>query len=243
MGTIVGRGGTGVAPKATFITCRGCNTASCTEAALLKCGEFTTCPTQPDGSDEDCSKKPALSSNSWGGGQENSWYNDVVNAWRAADIVPIFAIGNSGPGCRSANSPGDQTGLISVGATTSTNTVASFSSHGPTLISARIKPEVSAPGQNVRSAGHTGDNVYVALSGTSMATPHVAGAVAVLLSKNNELSFDQIDTLLKENTLRPRLEQIICTGGGVNITNPWPNNSFGHGKIDLKLAADAAPSA
>ncbi|ODM94269.1 Bacillopeptidase F [Orchesella cincta] len=61
MGTIVGRGGTGVAPKATYISCRGCDTASCTEPALLACGQFTTCPTLPDGTEEIVLKKPALS--------------------------------------------------------------------------------------------------------------------------------------------------------------------------------------
>jgi subtilisin family serine protease len=232
--------GTGVAPKAKYISCRGCDTASCTEVALITCGQFTTCPTQPDGSNADCSKKPTLSSNSWGGGSEDAFYNDIINAWKAADIVPVFAIGNAGPGCRTANSPGDQVGVISVGATTNTNAVASFSSHGPTLFTSRIKPEVSAPGQNVRGASHLSDTEYVTFSGTSMATPHVAGAVALLLSKDNSLTFSQIDTLLKENNVRPRLESVVCTGGGVNITNPWPNNSFGHGKIDVKLAADAA---
>jgi len=239
MGTIVGRGGIGVAPNATYISCRGCGDASCTEPALLGCGQWTTCPTQPDGTDEDCSKKPALSSNSWGGGSESAWYNDVIQAWRSADIIPIFAIGNSGPFCRTANSPGDQLNLISVGATTNLDAVASFSSHGPTLLSSRIKPEISAPGQDVRSAGHLGDSEYATFSGTSMATPHVAGAVALLLSKNNNLKFAEIDAALKNTAIHPRMEQVICTGGGVNITNPWPNNSFGHGRIDVKLAADS----
>lgn len=49
MSTIAGRGGTGVAPKSKFVTCRGCDTSQCTEPALLACGQWTTCPTQPDG--------------------------------------------------------------------------------------------------------------------------------------------------------------------------------------------------
>jgi subtilisin family serine protease len=161
-----------------------------------------------------------------------------MNAWRAADIAPIFAIGNSGPGCRSANSPGDRAAAIAVGATTLQDAVASFSSHGPSQVALRIKPDCSAPGQNVRSASHTSDTGYSILSGTSMACPHVAGAYAVLKSKTQSASIDEIATALYDSAVRPDFGNVVCTGGGVNITYPWPNNSFGWGRIDVRSALD-----
>jgi hypothetical protein len=86
-------------------------------------------------------------------------------------FTPIsLLLGNAGPGCRTANSPGDQPGVISVGATDSSSAVASFSSHGPSAVALRIKPEVSAPGVNIRSASHRGDELTAILSGTSMAS-------------------------------------------------------------------------
>jgi subtilisin family serine protease len=242
MGTIVGRDGTGVAPGAQFIACVGCGAQGCPEGALLDCAQFTTCPTNPDGSDADCALKATVSSNSWGGGNEQTWYDDPIAVYIAADIVPLFAIGNAGPGCRSANSPGDRPTAISVGATTRTDTVASFSSHGPTLISARIKPEVSAPGQGIRSASSEGDDLYVEFSGTSMATPHVAGVIALLRSKSPSSSISQVQQWLESTAEHPRIESIVCTGGGVNITNPWPNNSFGNGRVSALKAVNAATS-
>jgi len=238
MGTIAGTGGTGVAPRSKWIACKGCDTSSCTEDALLRCGQWTTCPHLPDGTAPDCTKKPALSSNSWGGGTQDPWFNDVVNAWQSASIVPVFAIGNSGPGCRSANSPGDQPNLISVGATNFQDAVAAFSSHGPVGLVNRVKPEISAPGNNVRSAGHLSDTAYTILSGTSMATPHVAGAVAVLLSKNPSATFAEISNAMYTTTVRPDFGEVVCTGG-VNATNPWPNNSFGWGRLDVNRAQAA----
>src|SRR4051812_17636775 len=82
-------------------------------------------------------------SNSWGGGQGSTFYNSVISSWNSAGITPVFAIGNSGSACGTANSPGDQANLISVGATTnSNNAMASFSSRGPSRSGSTLKPEV-----------------------------------------------------------------------------------------------------
>ncbi|OXA58027.1 bacillopeptidase F [Folsomia candida] len=238
MGSIVGRNGTGVASESMWVACKGCSTSACSEYALISCGEWTFCPTNWDGTGSDCTKRPNLSSNSWGGGQEDAWYDEVINSWNSVNIIPIFALGNSGPGCRTANSPGDRPNVISVGATNADDAVAVFSSHGPTLATSVIKPEVSAPGVNIRSCGIATDTSYTLLSGTSMATPHVAGAVAILLQAGLATR-PEIATALETTTVRPEIPEIVCTGGGVNITYPWPNNSYGWGRIDVSAALNS----
>jgi len=230
MGSICGTHGIGVAPDSKWIACIGCTTITCAEDALLACGQWTLCPTLWDGTEPDCSKAPDISSNSWAGGQGDPIFNDVIDAWQVGGIVPVFGIGNSGPFCTTANSPGDQPNVISVGATTINDTVAIFSSHGPAAEDInRVKPEISAPGVNIRSASNLGVSAYAIKSGTSMSCPHVAGAIAVLLSKNPELTFGEIEEALYGYTLQPFIEETPCG----NVTDFWPNNSFGWGRVDL----------
>ena len=149
MGTILGSGGIGVAPSATWMACKGCGTSSCSNNALTACGQFMQCPTLTDGSRRDCSKAPMIVSNSWGGGQGGTFFNGIINAWRAGGIIPVFSIGNSGPNCGTANSPGDQPNLISVGATDANDALASYSSVGPAR-SGATKPDIAAPGSSTK---------------------------------------------------------------------------------------------
>jgi subtilisin family serine protease len=229
---IAGKNGVGVAPGAKWMACKGCSTSSCTENALLACGQWVTCPTWSDGSNEDCSKAPTLSSNSWGGGQGDQFYNPVINAWHVAGITPVFAIGNGGPLCTTANSPGDQN-VISVGASTAANGLALFSSKGPS-IDGNIKPEISAPGENIRSASHTGDNAYATNSGTSMACPHVAGVVALVKAAHPGITYIELMSLLT-GTATKNLTPTARNCGGID-TSTFPNNSYGYGKVNARNA-------
>ena len=234
MGTIVGTNGIGVAPGAKWLACKGCSSRGCTEAALVGCGQYILCPTDTDGKNKNCALAPHVSSNSWGGGRGQRFYDKVVNAWRAADIVPVFANGNSGPRCKSANSPGDYETVIGVGASTIDNGLASFSSVGP-AVSGLVKPDVSAPGLNVRSAWHTGDNAYKAISGTSMACPHTAGVIALMLAKKGTMRYDDIYDSITASATIHGLVRPGSTCGGVSEYD-YPNNAFGFGIIHAENA-------
>lgn len=190
-----------------------------------------------EGNNADCSKAPLISSNSWGGASNSFWYKDVVDAWAASGIIPIFANGNAGPRCGTANSPGDYDNVIGVGATTSSDTLARFSSVGP-AVSGLTKPNIAAPGQNVNSAWIGTDSSYRAISGTSMACPHVAGVVALMLADKGTLTYDEIYTAL---TVSAATEGLTGPGKncGGNDELTYPNNAFGYGVSHAPNAIDA----
>ncbi|KAF0698753.1 Aste57867_10658 [Aphanomyces stellatus] len=188
-----------VAPDAQWISCRACGAdGSCKESDLLVCMQFMLCPTDATGQFADCAKAPRVVNNSWGAGGRANFpnYKAAVAAWRHAGIVPVFSNGNNGNGgCGTVGSPADYDDVISVGSIDSTGHLASTSSRGPT-VQGRVKPDVVAPGMNIMSASSQGDDLYVSMSGTSMAAPHVTAAIALLLSANPHLTYDDLYTLL-----------------------------------------------
>ncbi|CAG7726800.1 unnamed protein product [Allacma fusca] len=242
-GNIAGREkGIGVAPGAQWISCLGCKADGCYEEDLLGCGQWAFCPTLTDGSAEDCSKAPALVSNSWGGGNEDPFYDPVLALWLEAGIVPVFAIGNSGPLCSTANSPGDSELAIGVGSINSVRQTSYFSSRGPTKVTQRIQPDVSAPGTDITSSYFLSTTSYYTMSGTSMATPHVAGVVALLLQADPTLTPAEIKTLLTENAVAHSSIGAVCNGKN---DRTYPNNQAGYGLLeaDVLLAAVKARKA
>ena len=123
--------------------------------------------------------RPNIVTNSWG--DNECWNTDswlITQVWIDDGIMPSFANGNAGPGAGTVGSPGGYPFLVGVGAINAANfTIAGFSSRGPSCYGGVLKPDVVAPGVNVRSSVPT--NSYAVYSGTSMATPHVAGVMAL----------------------------------------------------------------
>ena len=141
MGTMVGGDGpgpftpdTGVAPGAQWMAAKGCEDFGCSDIALLSAGQFILEPTDLDGENPDRSKRPDIVNNSWGGGPGDTFYLEIVQAWRAAGIIPVFSSGNPGPFCGEGGSPGDFLESFSAGATDINDEIAEFSGRGPSVV-------------------------------------------------------------------------------------------------------------
>jgi subtilisin family serine protease len=241
MGTMVGDDGDpganqiGVAPHAKWIAAKGCETNSCSTTALLASGQFMLAPTDLTGLNPQPSLRPDIVNNSWvnsNGG--DPFYQATVQAWVASGIFPTFSNGNTGPGCSTVGSPASYPESYGVGAYDIDNAIASFSSRGPAPagFGGAIKPNISAPGVNVRSSFNNGS--YGLLNGTSMAAPHVSGAVALLWSGAPSLrrNISGTEALLNQTA--------IDTAGGCGGTTE-NNNTFGEGRLNVLAAMQAAP--
>lgn len=249
MGTMIGSdtlNAIGVSPNSKWIACRNMERGYGSPATYLECFEWFLAPTDLNDENPDPEKAPHVINNSWScpemeGCNESNWFilEEAVNNLKAAGVVVVVSAGNSGPACNTISTPASIfENSFTVGATASNDTIAAFSSRG--TISAdstfRLKPNVSAPGVQVRSCIR--DNQYRAFSGTSMAGPHVAGAVALMISANPTLSgkVDVIEDIL-ESTAVPKTDTLNCDGiSGMEIPNPV----YGYGRIDVLAAVEQA---
>ena len=249
MGTMIGSEGDnqiGVAPDAQWCACRNMERGYGTPFTYIECFEWFLAPTDLNNENPDPSKAPHVINNSWGcppteGCNPDNFelMNIVVNNLRAAGIVVVVSAGNDGSGCGSVYTPAAiYEGSFSIGATRSNDTIAGFSSRGPVWSdgSNRLKPNVCAPGTNVRSSVPGGGYDYS--SGTSMAGPHVAGLVALMISANPALA-GQVDLIedIIESTAVPKTTDEQC---GDIPGSQVPNNTYGFGRVDALAAVEAA---
>ncbi|MFI5933094.1 S8 family serine peptidase [Actinoplanes sp. NPDC051494] len=237
-GTMVGDDGNGnqigVAPGATFISAKGCESGNCSDTSLLASGQWVLAPTDSNGQNPRPDLRPDVVNNSWGGGRGDLWYQQTVQAWVAAGIFPAFAAGNAQTApCNTVSNPGDYPDAYAVGAYDVNNAIGYFSLKGTSSIDGSIKPDISAPGLDVRSSVPGGG--YEAWDGTSMATPHVAGAVALLWSAAPSLRGDIAATRELLDFGATDVNDTSCGGTADD------NNVFGEGRLDIYKSVIEAP--
>lgn len=250
MGNMVGDDGAdnkiGVAPNAQWIGCRNMDGGVGTPATYLECFEWLLAP-YPNGgnsrTDGRADLAPHIINNSWSCPPSEGCAPDTlletVRAMKAAGIMVVVAAGNDGSSCGSvSDSPGSYAGeLLSTAAWNYYGReIAFFSSRGPSAFNGGLAPDITAPGTPVRSSVPGGG--YDSKGGTSMASPHVAGVVALMWSANPRLigNIDRTMEIIHE-TAEPRSNSETC--GGIPA-GTFPNNTWGYGMVDAYHAVEAA---
>ncbi|MFO7638045.1 MAG: S8 family serine peptidase, partial [bacterium] len=243
----------GVAPEALIMACRVRTVAdSLAETQVWAAMEFVVSPPLSPGNGGDVITMSLGWINAWN--PMRKLWRDGCNNVGAAGVTMIVAAGNerstSPPNsCRTPGSvpppwwnpenigTGSLSNVISIGATNSSDAIATFSSRGPVewgtvagyndyaYPPGLTRPDVAAPGVDVKSCRHNSNNTYTTMSGTSMATPHTAGVAALMLSKNPNLLPAVIDSILETTAL-----DLGPTGKDMD---------FGAGRIDALAAVNA----
>jgi serine protease AprX len=225
MGVMVGgdAGGTtvGVAPGAQWIAVKIFNDAGGSTATAIHSGfQWLLDPDQnPSTADA-----PHVVNNSWTYSNPGCFldFEPDMQSLRAAGILPIFAAGNGGPYSNTSFSPGNNPSAFAVGAINNNSQLYAYSSRGPTTCGGSTGPfpELVAPGVNIRTTGLYGG--YSTASGTSLAAPHVAGGLALLLS-----AYPNLPATVQQNALLNSAMDLGVAG---------PDDAYGYGRLDIAAA-------
>lgn len=225
MGTMVGKAPgyqIGVAPAARWIAARGCAGNSCFPNHLIAAGQWMLAPTNLANAAPNPAMRPHIVNNSWTHcASANTFYQGVVQAWRAGNIFPAFAAGNY---CPKIGAPASYPESFASGATDINDVIAPFSSKGASPLTLLVKPEITAPGVAVLSSLAGGG--YGLLDGTSMASPHTAGCAALILSAKPGLPAYQVERVLAYTA--------------VDLGPGGPDMTYGIGRINCFSAVDWA---
>jgi subtilisin family serine protease len=220
MGVMVGgdAGGTsiGIAPDARWIAVKIFNDRGTATTAGIHAGFQWLLDPDHDPATADA---PDVVVDSWtfaNAGCDLSFQPDLRNL-RAAGILPVFAAGNGGPLGGTSFSPANNAEAFAVGGTDAADVIDSSSSRGPSACDQEIFPRLVAPGVDVRTTDLYG--LYTSVTGTSIAAPQVAGALALLLGALPGSDADRQAAALQR--------------GAVDAGAPGANNDYGAGRLDI----------
>jgi subtilisin family serine protease len=239
----------GVAPGSTWIACKGCEGDTCSDLALTECAQWIAAPTELMSGNcgsslsatHDPDKRPHVVNNSWGDTASDPWFQTFVRNWQAFGIFPAFSAGNQNF-CGSAGSPGDYPESFSSANIQSNGIIhPSYSSRGPSSFGSipYCKPNIAAPGTGIYSSVPT--NLYGYFTGTSMASPHSAGTVALLwqacptLLGQVDLTFQILQNSAGVAPADPCASTTGCADAGCNCT-------YGYGYLDAHAAVMNCPT-
>jgi bacillopeptidase F len=218
----------GMAPDASWIAAKIFDNSGV--ATLSAIHESMQWLLDPDG-DSETDDAPDIVNNSWSllnsADECDVEFEEDLVTLRAAEIVVVFAAGNSGPNSSTSMSPADNSPVrVAVGSVDESWTIDSSSARGPSACTGSFFPHVVAPGVAVESTGLTFGglfpNHYESVSGTSFAASHVAGAFALLKSAVPEATLEELEAAMEETTY--------------DLGAPGPDNQYGAGLIDVAAA-------
>jgi subtilisin family serine protease len=259
-GTIVGLDGdnqVGVAPGVRWIACRNMRHGLGNPGSYVSCMEFLLAPFPHGGDplqDGDPERGAHVVNNSWGCPPEEGCLPDTLRValdnLRTAGQMMVVSAGNDGPACSTVqHAPAIYESGFTVGAINRSDKATTFSSRGPVTVddSQRAKPDIVAPGVDIRSSVPDG---YASVPGTSAAGPHVAGAVALLWSMEPNLvgNIDRTEAILAETAQALTVDKVctavnpeprtVCACGD-DLPDQVPNQVYGWGQVDVWAAAQA----
>lgn len=232
----------GVAPRADLIACKNMTDGgSGSDSTFTTCFQFDLAPWDLTGANPRPDMAPDVVNNPWGYFDGNAaQFKDEIQALRAAGILVAAGVGNDGPNCTTLRSPGDYWEVLSTGsvnhATAFPGSISTFSSRGPSDLDGNNFPDVTAPGQNIRSTIAGG--AYAIRSGNAFSSAHTAALVALMWDACSGLKNMVSETIsIIQNTASP-LTSFVGSCGGNYVTGP--NNDWGYGTIDALAAVQEA---
>ncbi|MBN2852805.1 MAG: S8 family serine peptidase, partial [Clostridia bacterium] len=213
----------GIAPECKLIIAKGIASKGTRASYLLDAMEYMI---DPDGN-PNTNDYPRAVNCSWhsGYGDQNPYYR-MLETWLETGIIPCFSAGNSGPSASTITKPKEFPGVFATAAIDENRKIAGFSSRGPAKYNGQDvrKPDWASPGVDVYSVKASGG--YTTMSGTSMASPHTTGVVALMLSANPMLTVEDVREILKQSS-----DDAGDTGY---------DYTYGHGNLDAYKAVSLA---